>query len=102
MKIPEQIRIAGVDFNIAQRANLRDGPTALDGMMDPNWSTITLFTGQDAQAMGITLWHEIIHRLIDVHGIKTDDEENLCRGMAHGIYQVLQDNARRLYDIAPD
>ena len=51
--------------------------------------------------MCVTLWHEILHILINNAQIEVPDEEQLGRALAGGIYQVLQDNGRRLFDIVP-
>jgi hypothetical protein len=56
-------------------------------------------TAQDHQHMCMTLWHEIFHVLVDNAGLEIAEEEMLVERLARGVYQVLQDNGKRLFDI---
>lgn len=103
MKVPNNIRIGGVDYKIKIVPNLRDGTENLAGCIDYYNSEISLSDTDNNghQARCITLWHEILHGIAN-HAemdFSKSDEEHIITVLAKGIYQVLQDNARVLYDI---
>ncbi|MDR1330254.1 MAG: hypothetical protein LBK23_11700 [Oscillospiraceae bacterium] len=102
MKIPETIRINGIDFAIEQTQNLNDGDHVLYGQVHYGHSTIEINAQyQKHQAMCVTLWHEILHALCKIHSVHLGEhEEAIVDILAYGIYQVLQDNGRELFDIA--
>lgn len=101
MKIPEKIRIGGVEYAVTDVENLNDGMRMLYG--DVTWedSTIRLKSDQGHQYKCITLWHEIVHALIHHGQVNLDDdvEEKVAEVLGFGLYQVLQDNGKRLFDI---
>ena len=68
MKIPDSIRIGGVEYRIGYVSNLR---------------------------------HEILHGIMESSNMELDveTEERVCNVLSRGIYQVLQDNGRRLFDL---
>lgn len=104
MIVPKSIRINGVEYTINDVENLNDGAHVLYGNVTWEDSTIRLKSDQGHQHKCITLWHEILHALIH-HGTLTlddDVEESICETLGYGIYQVLQDNARRLFDITAE
>ena len=47
----------------------------------------------------ITLLHEILHGIRNHAGLEIEDEEAIVDMFARGIYQVLQDNGERLFDL---
>ena len=103
MKIPDKVRIDGVDYEVIHKENLNNGERLLLGEIDYVQSEIRLKHGQSNQYACVTLLHEILHGI--AHHKKLDlgkNEENIIDGFAFGIYQVLQDNARKLYDICED
>lgn len=102
MKIPESVRIAGVDYAVSFATNLNDGEKLLYGQVDFELSRIRL--NPDAaghQHQCITLWHEILHALINNSRIKLDfdKEEELVEALSRGIYMVLQDNGGVFFDL---
>lgn len=103
MKIPESIRINGVDYKIVYVPALNDGTSVAYGFIDFENSTIELNPERQAhQRMCATLWHEILHGIAFTMGIREtmgDDEEKIVDAFARGIYQVLQDNGRKLFDM---
>lgn len=102
MKIPESIRIAGVEYKIVTEPNLMNGAVAAYGHIDFENSTITLSDtfGTEHQKRCKILWHEILHGIRENNGMEIENEEAIVDMFAKGIYQVLQDNGTRLFDLA--
>ena len=103
MKIPDTVRIAGVDYSVDFVPTLNDGVKLLYGQVDFEQTCIHL--NPDAagyQHQCITLWHEILHALIGNSRIKmdADKEEELVESLSRGIYMVLQDNGAAFFDLA--
>lgn len=101
MKIPESVRIAGVEFTVEIVPNLMNGATAAYGHIDFENSRIELSGafGTEHQKRCQILWHEILHGIVENSGMVLDDEEKVVETFARGIYQVLQDNGKRFFDI---
>ena len=101
MKIPDTIRIAGVEYKIVIVPNLMNGPTAAYGHIDFENSLIELSDtfGTEYQKRCKILWHEILHGIVENSGMKIENEEEIVDMFAKGVYQVLQDNGARLFDI---
>ena len=101
MKIPDSIRIGGIEYAIDKVPNLRDGNKLLYGQIDYDSSQIHM-SDTDCKSHDmycITLLHEILHGIQDHSGVKIENEEAVVDMLAKGIYQVLQDNAPRLFDL---
>ena len=101
MKIPESVRIGGVEYEICYKGNLRDGTELLYGCISYDDCTITLSEtdGTGHQKRCQTLWHEILHGIRNHAGMEIENEEEIVEMFAKGIYQVLQDNGGRLFDL---
>ncbi len=101
MKIPEKIRIHGVEYSVKYTDNLNDGTDVLYGCIDYDNSCIELSAtcGTEHQKRCQTLWHEILHGIREQNGITIENEEAIVDMFAKGIYQVLQDNGKRFFDI---
>ena len=101
MKIPESVRIGGVEYEVIDNvAGLNDGQNVLAGEINYNDSVIRLNEVVAGHQMKcITLWHEILHGIRNHAGIEIADEETVVELFARGIYQVLQDNGARLFDL---
>lgn len=101
MKIPESVRIGGVEYAVQYEPNLRMNNNLLYGVIDYDESTITLSQtdGTGHQMRCITLWREILHGIRNHAGIHVENEEEVVDMFARGIYQVLQDNGGRLFDL---
>ena len=101
MKIPESVRIGGVEYAVQYEPNLRKDNNLLYGAINYDESTITLSQtdGTGHQMRCITLWHEILHGIRNHAGIQIENEEEVVDMFARGIYQVLQDNGGRLFDL---
>lgn len=101
MKIPESVRIAGVEYKVVIVPNLMNGPTAAYGHIDYENSVISLSDtfGTEHQKRCVILLHEILHGIRENNGMEIENEEEVVNMFAKGIYQVLQDNGKRLFDI---
>lgn len=105
MKIPQHVRIAGVDYAVEMREHLNDQENVLRGQILYNDSLILLNPcNHGHQALSQTLLHEVLHGIFYHYGIQLEEkeEEVVVDRLAHGLYQVLQDNARKLYDLAKE
>lgn len=104
MKIPNKVRIGGVDYEVKTESNVRVGNDLVYGKIEYGDCVITLSDtdGQNHQHRCITLWHEILHGITE-HAcldMPQNDEEKIIDTLAKGIYQVLQDNGAALFDLA--
>lgn len=100
MKIPKLIRIGGIDYEIKVVDNLYDGMDACYGQISFDDSIIELNDQtQSHQRRCVTLWHEILHGIAEHASLEIENEEQVIDVLAKGIYQVLQDNSRTLFDI---
>lgn len=102
MKIPNTVRISGVDYAVTFVSNLNDGEKMLDGCVDYNMSAISLNSDTVGyQRQCIVLWHEILHALIENSCVKLDmeKEEEIVEALSRGIYGVLQDNGGAFFDL---
>ena len=99
MKIPNSIRIGGVEYTVKREMNLNDGINMLYGRIEWEPSEIKLKFGMGEQHACITLWHEIIHALLYHSSVKLDEEteERIAEALGFGVYQVLEDNHDRIY-----
>jgi hypothetical protein len=103
MKIPEKIRIWGIEYTVDVKDVLTDGGAkVLYGDVDYGRSAIHLNSDcQNHQRMCVTLWHEIFHAVAEMNGLELGGrEERIIDAFAFGVYQILQDNGNRLFDLA--
>lgn len=101
MKIPESIRIAGVEYKVELVPHLNNGTNLAYGHIDFETSVIELSdtVGTEHQKRCKVLWHEILHGIRENNGMEIENEEEIVDMFAKGIYQVLQDNGARFFDI---
>lgn len=104
MKIPESIRIGGVEYAVVYTPNLNDGVHLAYGHIDYENCVIELSdtAGTAHEKRCLILWHEILHGIREHNGMEIENEEAVVEMFARGIYQVLQDNGGRLFDIVRD
>ena len=101
MKIPESIRISGVEYSVVLTPHLMHDNVAAYGHIDYDRSLIELSDtfGTEHQKRCQILWHEILHGIREANGMEIENEEEVVEMFARGIYQVLQDNGARFFDI---
>ena len=101
MKIPKSVRIAGVEYEIITVPGLMKENVAAYGHIDYDNSRIELSDsfGVEHQKRCRILWHEILHGIREASGLEIEDEERVVEMFSRGIYQVLQDNGARLFDL---
>lgn len=101
MKIPDKVRIGGIDYEIKYIPKLNDGLFVAYGRITYEASTIELNPdNQEHQHKCRTLLHEILHGIRNHSGLEIENEEDVVDMFAKGLYQVLQDNGKALFDIA--
>lgn len=101
MKIPDSVRIGGVEYEVFDnQPSLNNGENLLYGQIDYRGSTIRLSDLCEGHQMKcITLLHEILHGIQNHAGLEVENEEEVVDMFARGLYQVLQDNGGRLFDL---
>ena len=101
MKIPKSIRIGGVEYEIKDNVkSLNNGTHMLLGEIDYYNTEIRLSDStKNHQPKCVTLWHEILHGIRYHSALEIENEEEVVEMFAKGIYQVLQDNGARLFDL---
>lgn len=101
MKIPNKIRIAGVEFDVSYEPTIRDGGSVLFGRIDYERMQILLSeeSNRNHQRYCLTLLHEVLHGIVEANGMEVEREEAVIEMFARGLYQVLQDNGGRLFDL---
>ena len=104
MKIPNKIRIAGAEYDVCFEPQLRDGGRVLYGQIDYQSMKIILNEdcNRDHQRACLTLLHEVLHGIVEANGMTVEREEAVVEMFARGLYQVLQDNGARLFDLVND
>jgi hypothetical protein len=103
MKIPETIRIGGIDYDIKKVQNLNNREKLLRGNITYADSTIRISASDGHQYQCVTLWHEMLHAISAHANLNLGkNEEQIIDTFAYGIYQVLQDNGKKLFDIKED
>jgi hypothetical protein len=101
MKIPESVRINGIDYAVELREKLDNGQNVLYGWMSFGSETIALNTTvQHHQMQCVTLWHEMFHIALYMYDIDLgEQEERALNALAHATYQILHDNGNKLFDL---
>ena len=99
MTIPNSIRIAGIEYEISYDPALRDGSVVQLGHIEYAPARITLNSRElSAETMPLTLWHEVMHALVQGAGLDLgEDEERIVELLSRGVWQVLADNVWRLF-----
>lgn len=103
MKIPDKIRIGGIEYTIIHESRLNNGQTLLAGQIRPVDCVIAIAEESGHEYKCLTLWHEIMHGIEEEFQIELgENREHIIEAFARGVYQVLRDNAGRLYDLKED
>lgn len=97
MNIPNKVRIQGLEYSVEQIYGLSDGAKVLTGEIWHMMLRIRLQSEQAPQRAAVTLWHEILHAVIEQNGLELEDEEHVVDTLAFAVYQILEDNVERFY-----
>lgn len=92
-KLPKSIRVDGIDYTIEQKPDLNDGANVLYGEVSYSEAKISINTKIDEQLKGLTLWHELVHIILnnaDMH--EERENEKLVNAISTGVFQIIQDN----------
>lgn len=101
MKIPESIRVGGLEFSVVRVFRLNDGLKMLAGQIRPMECQIAIAEESSHEYACLSLWHEIMHAIEEQAQLELgEDRERIIEAFARGVYQVLQDNGERLFDLA--
>lgn len=85
------IRIGSVSYAVRLVEELAGDSRALYGDINYGRCRIRVSADMDAQVQRVTLWHEVLHGILNNAAI-TEHPEQLIGALAHGIIQVLNDN----------
>ena len=108
MKIPQTVRLNGVDYTVQMVSGLDSGGMVLDGVIDYSHTLININTEtQGYQGQCLTFLHEICHAILNNYDCarvgetkrSPKDEETLVEMFSRGFYQFLQDNGAALFDL---
>nr|DAH12382.1 MAG TPA: putative metallopeptidase [Bacteriophage sp.] len=97
MNIPNKVRIQGLEYSVEQIYGLSDGAKVLAGEIWHMELRIRLQSEQAPQRAAVTLWHEILHAVVEQNGLKLEDEEHVVDTLAFAVHQILEDNVERFY-----
>ena len=87
------LRIGPFDYAVDIVEDLKnDDGDGLYGEMVYSTRRIRVMTDQPADQRLATLWHEVLHALLEHAAREVKDAEAVVRVLSHGIAQVLRDN----------
>lgn len=90
-QLPSNIRIGGTDYEVLEVQNLKHGDSGLNGHIIYNDCQIKLEQDMTRHVQWVTVWHEVIHGLLE-HAGMSEHEEKMIIALGYGISQVLRDN----------
>ena len=103
MKMPDKVRIGGVEYCVVEEDRLNNGEVMLAGEIRHTACEIAIASGYAHEYQCLTLWHEILHGIeMQMQLDLGDKREQIIEAFSHGVYQVLQDNESRFFRIAPN
>jgi hypothetical protein len=92
LKAIKTLRICGFDYSVAFKESPIVSGELCDGSHSRSTLQIEIREALPPQMKYQTLWHEILHAIIDTAALKIENEEAVVEAIANGIVQVLQDN----------
>jgi len=90
MKIPKQIKIGGLWYEVKTSDYMKSGPNCY-GEIDSLDLTINIRNNIHEEMQKQALLHEIIHGILDNAGYDEQDEK-LVQAISYGLIQVITDN----------
>ena len=91
MSIPKTIVISPLTYVVEQVTDLYHKGTPVFGVFDPSKLIIQIEQNMPEQRKPITLWHEVLHAILN-HVERKDVDEDIMTILAFGIVGVLQTN----------
>jgi hypothetical protein len=89
--MPEQVRIGPIVYTVCEESELASASGTLYGDINYGKCRIRIDADLDPQIKRITLWHEVLHGILNTAAI-SDHDEQIIDALAHGIVQALHDN----------
>lgn len=105
MKIPQTVRINGVDYTVKEVDTLDNGVSLAYGYINYETHEILISAQRNIghQKKCLVFLHEVMHGICEAQGLDLgNDEEKIVDTFARGMYQILQDNGRKLFNIEED
>jgi hypothetical protein len=93
------IKVGYKDYRVESIENLDDGAKLLYGRVFYDDGVIKVCNKYSIDQQRVTLLHEVIHAVDELHGIDLDEEQVVKLGK--GLYQVLKDNPNIFEEISP-
>lgn len=87
-----QVIIGPLIYAVVEVEELASAHGLLYGDIDYGRCRIRVAAESDPQIKRVTLWHEILHGILNGAAITADHNEQHIDALAHGIVQVLRDN----------
>lgn len=101
MKIPEKLRVAGVDYKVEWKPFVELDGRLCYGVHDGEKSAILMEEGDrtDFQSKCQTFLHEMLHAIEKQYSVPLPHgkREKIIDRLATGLYQVLQDNSGAMF-----
>ena len=93
MKIPDKVRIGGVDYAVKYEERLNNGVRLAYGHIDYEKALIRISSEmQTEQGECQTLLHEILHGIARHFELAVGEDEDTIDKLAKGLYMVIVDN----------
>lgn len=86
----EYIDINPVEYEVTFDPLTDEDGSRIDGRINPSLGTIIINPNISPANRVITLWHEVLHGIIEQSGL--DHDESLIRTLSHGLVRVIRDN----------
>lgn len=88
-----QIKIGPIIYEVVEEKGLTtpDKNSKLDGHIRYGPCEIAVDVDLSEQSKRVTIWHEVVHAILETAGIHKHDE-GMVDALAYGIMGVLQDN----------
>lgn len=93
MKIPEKIRVAGVDYSVRYEERLNNGAQLAYGHIDYEKALIRIDSElKEHQGKCQTLLHEMLHGVAKHFDLEIESDEDTIDKLAKGLYMIIADN----------
>jgi hypothetical protein len=93
VKIPDNVRIGGVDYAVKYEERLNNGSQLAYGHIDYDKAVIRIDSSlKEHQGKCQTLLHEILHGVAKLFELEVETDEDTIDKLAKGLYMVISDN----------